>query len=204
MEIIKIPLGSFQTNCYIVHNNQSAAIIDPGFSSDTVIKILEDNNLQPEKIILTHGHGDHIGAVSDLKNKYNISVIAHKNEKEILNNSKLNLSEVMETGAIEIDADEYVVDGDIIEISDMEFKVLYTPGHTIGGMCLYIDKYLFSGDSIFQYSIGRTDFPTGDYDTLINSIKTKIYILPDETIILSGHGETTSVEFEKQYNQFVK
>lgn len=204
MEIIKIPLGSFQTNCYIVHNNQSAAIIDPGFSSDTVIKILEDNNLQPEKIILTHGHGDHIGAVSDLKNKYNISVIAHKNEKEILNNSKLNLSEVMETGAIEIDADEYVVDGDIIEISDMEFKVLYTPGHTIGGMCLYIDKYLFSGDSIFQYSIGRTDFPTGDYDTLINSIKTKIYTLPDETIILSGHGETTSVEFEKQYNQFVK
>lgn len=204
MEIIKIPLGSFQTNCYIVHNNQSAAIIDPGFSSDTVIKILEDNNLQPEKIILTHGHGDHIGAVRGLKNKYNISVIAHKNEKEILNNSKLNLSEVMETGAIEIDADEYVVDGDIIEISDMEFKVLYTPGHTIGGMCLYIDKYLFSGDSIFQYSIGRTDFPTGDYDTLINSIKTKIYTLPDETIILSGHGETTSVEFEKQYNQFVK
>lgn len=204
MEIIKIPLGSFQTNCYIVHNNKIATIIDPGFSSDTVIKILEDNNLQPEKIILTHGHGDHIGAVRGLKNKYNISVIAHKNEKEILNNSKLNLSEVMETGAIEIDADEYVVDGDIIEISDMEFKVLYTPGHTIGGMCLYIDKYLFSGDSIFQYSIGRTDFPTGDYDTLINSIKTKIYTLPDETIILSGHGETTSVEFEKQYNQFVK
>lgn len=205
MEIIKIPVGSYQTNCYIVFDeDKNGVIIDPGFSGESLEKIINDNEVNVKAIILTHGHGDHVGGVEYLREKLDIPVIAHIEEKEILENPNLNLSAMMEVGPTKVIADKFVDESDIIEFGNLTFKVIHTPGHTKGGMCLYIDGHLFSGDTIFQYSIGRTDFSTGDYNELINSIKEKVIVLPDETKILSGHGDVSTILDEKLYNEFIK
>lgn len=155
-------------------------------------------------ILLTHGHFDHIMAVEGLRKEYQIPMYASKDEVEVLANPQLNVSTMM--GAyVSMKADELFADGDVLELAGMKLKVISTPGHTIGSVCFYIEeeKMLISGDTLFEASVGRTDFPTGSSRQLIHSIKTRLFILPEDVNVFPGHGEVTSIAYEKTHNPFI-
>lgn len=206
MIIKKIVVGELMTNCYLLGCKQTKAIaiIDPGAESEKIIKEIDKANLKPKFIILTHGHGDHIGAINGLKKKYNIPVYIHENDKELLENSYLNFSAFMFGKETSIIADKKLKDNDTIVLGNFKIKVLHTPGHTPGSIVLKCNNILFSGDTLFQNGIGRTDLPGGSYDKIINSIKTKILSLPDDTIVYPGHGPETNVIEEKTNNYYLK
>ena len=153
---------------------------------------------------MTHGHFDHIMGMAGVKNEYHIPVYASKDEVEVLANPQLNVSTMM--GAyISLTADELFADGDVLELAGMKLKVISTPGHTIGSVCFYMEeeKVLISGDTLFEASVGRSDFPTGSSRQLIESIKTRLFVLPDDTDVFPGHGGTTSIAYEKAHNPFI-
>lgn len=206
MKIIKIPAGMLQANSYIVYseNTKEGIVIDPGGDADILLKSIEENNLNIKYIVLTHGHGDHIGGAKDLKTELNAPIVIHFEDSEMINNPETNLSNIMGTGDISLKADRELKHGDILEFGDLKAYVLHTPGHTRGGISIKIGNYLFTGDTLFQGSIGRTDLIGGDYDTLIKSINREILTLDDETIILSGHGESSTVGQEKDFNPYLK
>lgn len=205
MKILKIVAGIYGVNCYIIYSEDSkeGLVIDPGGDADRILKIIKDNKIQISKIILTHGHGDHIGAVPSLKKELNIPVLIHEDDLDMLEDSNINLSSNMIVGSIEIKPDVLLKDGDIVRLEDHNIEVIHTPGHTPGGICLKIDKYLFSGDTLFKGSIGRTDFEGGSFDQIIKSIKEKLLVFDDDTVILPGHGENSTIFEEKMYNPFV-
>lgn len=205
MNIYRIPAGIYAVNCYIVYSEDSKAgiVVDPGGSTDEIINFIEENKIDLKYIVLTHGHGDHIGGVKDLKDKYNIPVLIHKEDKEMLENASLNLSSSMAFGSIEIIPDETLGDDDTIKFGELEAIVLHTPGHTKGGICLKIESYLISGDTLFKGSIGRTDLYGGDYETLISSIRRKLLVLDDEIIVLPGHGQSSTIKNERLSNPFL-
>lgn len=205
MKILKIVVGIYGVNCYIIYSEASkeGLVIDPGGDADRILKVIRDNKIQLSRIILTHGHGDHIGAVPTLKRELNIPVLIHEDDLDMLQDSNINLSSNMVVGSIEIKPDGLLKDGDIIRLGDYNIEVIHTPGHTPGGICLKIDKYLFSGDTLFKGSIGRTDFEGGSFDEIIKYIKEKLLVFDDDTVILPGHGENSTIFEEKMYNPFV-
>lgn len=206
MKILMMPLGLYQTNCYVLYNEDSfeAVVIDPGSDGDSLLKALQERQLKVQKILLTHGHSDHIGAVQAVADAYHAPVYIHKKEAPFLHDPVLNLSAKMGL-SITCDVDEiHVQQGTVIEVADMSFTVLETPGHTPGGICFYGEGLVFAGDTLFQDSIGRTDFPGGSYETLIQSIQTQLYTLPQDTVVCPGHGPTTSLEYEMKNNPFVR
>lgn len=205
MNVFRIPAGIYAVNCYIVfsEDSKSGIVVDPGGSADEIIKFVEDNNIDLKYIVLTHGHGDHIGGVKALKDKYDIPVLIHKEDEEMLKDANKNLSKTMAFGAIEIIPDRTLVDGDIIKFGELEATILHTPGHTKGGICLKIENYLISGDTLFKGSIGRTDLYGGDYETLISAIKTKLLVLDDEIVVLPGHGQSSTIKNERISNPFL-
>ena len=182
---------------------------------DEALKLLEKYNKEPfhiqhgltvEYIILTHGHGDHICRVPEIKSKTNAKIVAHVNEEEVLIDRNKNLSAQLPGPLVEFDADEYVQEGDIIELGSLKLKVIHTPGHTKGGVCYYFADYgwLISGDTLFQMSIGRTDFPTGNLNDLLTAIREKLFVLPPWTKVLSGHTPPTTIEEESRCNPFLQ
>lgn len=205
MNIIRIPVSSYATNCYIVSDEtKEAIIIDPGYSTGSILDLIEKEGLDIKYIVLTHGHGDHIGAVEELVQALEVPVIAHKQEEDLLADPNINLSKIMETGPISLKADILVDEGDILEFGNLKATYLHTPGHTKGCMCIDFGDVVFTGDTIFKASIGRTDFPGGKHEDIINSIKNKIFSLDDKTVLLSGHGDQTEVGYEKINNPFVR
>lgn len=200
LEIRKLIVGPVRTNCYIVNTkgNKDAVIIDPGEDAFLIELKITEWKLNPVAILLTHGHFDHITAVDTLKEKYGIKVYAHKMEKEILTTDK-NLGIMVGADRIRIDADEYLVENDIVDVAGISFKVIHTPGHTIGSCCYYVEdeKTLFSGDTLFFHSHGRTDFPTGSQSAIIRSIVEKLLVLEDDTKVYPGHEEETTIGSEK-------
>ncbi|MDO5713194.1 MAG: MBL fold metallo-hydrolase [Tissierellia bacterium] len=204
LKVIRMPLGSYQTNCYILHDEKGhGIIIDPGAEGTKIFNALEEYQIEPESVILTHSHGDHVGALGEVLEKYNIPVYIHKDEEPFLKNARLNL-----TGAMGVNLEvpsklKLLEDNDEIEFHGHTIKVIHTPGHTPGGISLYVDQLLFSGDTLFYGSIGRTDFPGGDYNQIIESI-VKLVKLPDDVIVLSGHGPETNVKFERENNPFLR
>lgn len=206
MEVIKIPETGFSANCYVVYSakTKKAIIIDPSCDLKVLEDIKRERGLDYVKIVLTHGHADHIRTIEEVREEYELPVYVHKGDKEMLAKADINFSSMMYRQAIEIEADHYMEDGDFVDLDD-EFKleVIHTPGHSQGSVCLSMGQVLITGDTIFQGSIGRTDFPGGDYKQIIDSIKTKLLSLDDETIFLPGHGEQTSVAIEKRINPFI-
>ncbi|MBF1130625.1 MAG: MBL fold metallo-hydrolase [[Eubacterium] sulci] len=198
--------GPYEVNAYIVYDDtKNAYIVDPGGYKPELNSFIVENELNLEYIVLTHGHGDHIGGVEQLKDLYpQAKVVAHRNEKEMLESPYQNTSIEIYGRPITVTADIWVEDGQELQCGDMTMKFIYTPGHTKGGMCILCGNILFSGDTLFQMSIGRTDFYGGDFDELINSIKTKLFVLPDDTIVCPGHMGETSIMAEKRYNPFVR
>ena len=199
---IKINVGIVgETNCYIVQdeNTKEAIVIDPGGEIDKISDMLDTLEAKVKYILLTHCHGDHISGVKELKEKYGGKILIHIQDEPGLRNPMINLSDYVGVGEITVEADSRLNDEDLIHIGEIEFKVIHTPGHTKGGICLYIEKekILFSGDTIFRGSWGRTDLPTSNFESVIRSITEKIMTLPEDTIIYPGHGKSTMVKEEE-------
>ncbi len=202
---IKKTVGIMGVNCYILGDKNEAIIVDPGSDAEGVLKTLKDNNICAKYIVLTHCHFDHILAVESLMQNIDVKVIACQAEKENLLDSSINYTDRYSRKPVLISADLYVRNDDVIKSGDFEFKVLETPGHTSGSMCLYCEKesLLISGDTLFFESVGRCDLDTGNERVLAKSIKEKLFSLPDDTIVFPGHGENTTIGHEKTNNPYI-
>ena len=189
------------TNCYIIQDEKTkeTIVIDPGGEVDKISEMLDTLQASVKYILLTHCHGDHIAGVQELKEKHGGKILVHIEDEPGLRDVSVNLSEYVGLGNITIEADSRLNDNDLIHIGDIEFKVIHTPGHTKGGICLYQEneKILFSGDTIFRGTWGRTDLPTSSFEDVINSITDRIMTLPEDTIIYPGHGKSTMVKEEE-------
>lgn len=202
MKIARYICGPIMNNCYVLNldDSKEAVIIDPGAPNKELEKYLITNQLDIHYIILTHGHGDHTGGINRIKELYpNAKLVASKKE------AKLLFDRSMSFGQGGIVADVNINDGDSFDYCDIHFDFISTPGHTPGGMCIYVksENVLFSGDTLFRMSVGRTDFPGGSYNELINSITEKLLTLPDDTRVLCGHEDETTIGIERTYNPFV-
>lgn len=179
------------TNCYIICDEETkeTMVIDPAGDVDTIIEMLDILEAKLKYIYITHCHGDHIGGVTELKNKKRGKILIHRFDAEGLNDININLTEIIDMPEIELEADSRVDDGDLLHLGNIEFKVIHTPGHTIGSSSLYCEseKLLISGDTLFRGAWGRTDLPTSSFMDIINSITKKLMVLPDETIVYPGH-----------------
>lgn len=198
-------VGPVQTNCYFYYdeNTREGIVVDPGDEPEKIRGYVEKKELKIQGILLTHGHFDHIMAVEELKKEWNVPVYAAAEERRVLENPQLNLS-VQMGRPVSLSVDYYLKDGEEVELLGEKMKCILTPGHTCGGMCYYFPRQgiLFSGDTLFQESVGRTDFPTGSMSTLIRSIREKILVLAPATKVCPGHGMMTSIENEKMYNPY--
>lgn len=189
---------------YIDDESLHGFLIDPGAEPERLLRIIEEKNFAIEKILLTHGHFDHIGAVNEIQRKLKIPVIMHENGRNYAKNSSWNLSRFTLGIDLELDDVTFLSDKSLITLQnnfDFNVKLIHTPGHTTDGAIYYSekDKVAFVGDTIFKNSFGRTDFPGGDFQTLMNTIKTKIFALPEDTKLFTGHGEFTFVGDEKRF-----
>ena len=191
------------TNCYIIGDEvaKEAMCIDPAGECDRILEMLEILDMRLKYIFLTHCHADHIGALEELRERTGAKLLLHRIESENLRNPEVNLTANLGIKNIEIDADSRVDDGDLLHIGNIELKVLHTPGHTSGGTALYVEseKLVFTGDTLFKGTYGRTDLPTGSKKDIMNSIKNKLLVLPDETMIYPGHGMPGMMGEEKEY-----
>ncbi len=203
MKINVLPLGHIGANCYMIYTEKSAVIIDCGFKSDAVTVFLKENGYKERMILLTHGHFDHIGGAESLREETDTKIAVGALDSALLEDTNSNLSDRFHAHLTPFKADILLNDGDVITVGDLTFKVIHTPGHTVGSVCFLCENVLFSGDTLFDGSIGRTDFPGGDFETIKSSIK-KLYELDDDIIVLSGHGNRTTIKKEKQHNPYVR
>ena len=208
MNWFPLPLGPLQTNCYILSNKDgNGLIIDPGEEPDKVIQYINKKKLKPKSILLTHAHFDHIGAVDSIREKYSIPVYVHKKEKDWLLDPALNGSQFFLHGHVirAKEADYLITSEENMVLDGFSFKVFETPGHSPGSISFYFqqDGIVVSGDALFQASIGRTDLPGGSHEVLLRSIHDKLLVLPEETVVLPGHGPATTIGQEMDSNPFL-
>lgn len=205
MKIERLTVGVYAANCYIVYceDTKEGIVIDPGDEGDRILKRVEELNLDVKYIILTHGHGDHIGGLKEVKEGTQAPILIHEGDRELLNDGTKNLSSVMATGSVQLEADRFVKDGEELSFGNYSAKIIHTPGHTPGGISINIDGSLFTGDTLFTGSIGRTDFPGGSYEQIINSIKEKLVPFSDDIIVYPGHGPSSTIGREKVSNPFI-
>ncbi|MCK4903890.1 MAG: MBL fold metallo-hydrolase [Candidatus Marinimicrobia bacterium] len=205
INIHKITAGPFQENGYIIHcdDNLDCFIIDPGDKPELYIKEIEDNDLNPIAILNTHGHIDHVHAVQPLKEYYSIPFYIHKNEKMIVDHYSQGCLMYGLTPNEKPIVDKWLTNENNLTIGDYNLKVIHTPGHTPGGVCYQLNGDIFTGDTLFKGSIGRTDFPGGDYNTLMDSLKLLIEKVNGNTQVHSGHGYSTTIENEISSNPFL-
>lgn len=205
MKIEKFVLGSLQTNCYLIENEElkELVIVDPATCPDYLISHVKSIGYTPKAILLTHGHFDHVMGIEGWVKEFSIPVYLYEKEKEILENPEWNLS-AMFGKSYSYQKAEGLSEG-IIELAGYRFQVIHTPGHTSGGCCYYIEeeKVLISGDTLFCQSVGRSDFPTGSAATLVKSVREKLFCLPDTVMVYPGHQDLTCIGEEKVYNPFV-
>ena len=201
----RLVVGPFASNCYIIgsESNKEGVIIDPGADAEEILKNVKDLGLDTKFIVLTHGHIDHIGALKEVKDATGAEAAIHTDDAKSLNDH--SLGRVFGLSYPPPPApDRLLKGGDSIDIGDLHLLVLHTPGHSPGGICLLGEGVVFSGDTLFNFGIGRYDFPGGSYSQLMNSIHTKLMILADNTIVYPGHGPDTTIGTERQGNPFLR
>ena len=207
MKIQHSVLGMCATNTYYVYDDETkrGLIVDPADSPDTIIAKADSLPMIPEAILITHGHFDHVLAMNKVREHYGIKVYAGFTEKQVLHDMAMNLTSSFGMGQV-FDADIYLKDGEEFETAGYHIKAIEVPGHTIGGMCYYFDKQgvLFSGDTLFCESVGRSDFPGGSASALCRGIKDKLFILPEHTKVYPGHMDETTIGNEIKYNPFCR
>lgn len=204
----QIPLGPLQANCYLISNDRNESlIIDPGGEGEKLIQIIEEKNLNPVAILVTHTHYDHIGAVDTIREHYQIPLYVHENEAKWLLDPSLNGSQFFAAFPLVRlrPADKILATEGKMSVGDFTFEMYETPGHSPGSVSFYFKDLgiVICGDALFQGSIGRTDLQGGDYDELITSIRNKLLVLPEDTVVLPGHGNTTTILAEKNTNPFL-
>jgi len=210
VKINRLILGSYQTNSYVARADDNAAdclIIDTGLEAGRLIDFLQAEKLNPVAVVFTHGHADHIEGLSLLRRNWPaITVCIHKLDADSLSNTEKNLSALAGVDFTADPADVILEDGNCIEYAGIKLKVLHTPGHTPGGICLYSRDHnlIFTGDTLFAGSVGRTDFPYADHRRLLESLREKILPLPDRTVAYPGHGPDTDIGSEKKHNPFLQ
>ncbi len=206
MIIEKLEIEPFGSNCYIVGDEASkeGMIIDPGAGAGQILKRVENLGLETKFIVLTHGHPDHIGALAEVKEATDAQVAIHPDDARSLQMRRSPGGMFNQSAQTPPAPDRLLQNGDSIDIGDLRVSVLHTPGHTPGGICLLVDGVLFSGDTLFNFGIGRSDFPGGDGRQLMESIHTKLMVLPDDTIVHPGHGPETTIGAERQGNPFLR
>ncbi len=205
MILKKLELGMFVANCYIVGDESSkeGMIIDPGAEANGILSSVEELELDIKFIVLTHGHIDHVGALAGVKEATGAEVAIHANDVLFLQGNPLGQASSPSPQALP-SPDVLLKEGDTIDIGKLHFRVLHTPGHTPGGISLLEEGIVFTGDTLFNFGIGRTDFPNASYDEELNSIRTKLMTLPDNTIVCPGHGPDTTIGTEREWNTFLK
>lgn len=207
MNIKLIVVGPLGVNCALIYDDKKeATIIDPGWEAEKISAVIDREGLTPTQILCTHGHFDHVSAVTDIKEKYSIPMYIHKIDEEWLPKAAASAAYFGFDNIRIASADGYLDDGQIIDANGAEIKVIHTPGHSFGSLSFYLEKYslLFSGDTLFRNSIGRTDFEGSDYATIEKSILEKLYTLPDETYVIPGHGAATTIGYEKLNNDAIR
>lgn len=205
-EVLRYIVGPVCTNCYLLVNHKTGEllVVDPGDQAQLIEKRIEKTGAKPVAILLTHGHFDHAGAAEELADKYQISIYAHEAERKTLEDPGLNLCGMIGEHKV-YRADIFVKDEEVLNLAGFSIRVFFTPGHTIGGCCYYIadEKILFSGDTLFQESVGRTDFPRGSASDLIRAIREKLMPLPDDVTVYTGHDESTLIGYERMHNPYL-
>jgi hydroxyacylglutathione hydrolase len=208
MKIDHLILGAYETNCYVLRSGQAAEdclVVDPGLDAEPLIEFLRQRRLNPVAVVLTHGHIDHIAGVAVLREQFpGTKVLIHELDAALLTEPHANLSAMMGMAFRTDPEDVALQEGDVIDQAGVKLMVLHTPGHTPGGISLYgrDDGVAFVGDTLFADSVGRTDFPGGSMSQLLDSIKEKLFTLPDETKVYPGHGPATTIAQEKAHNPF--
>jgi glyoxylase-like metal-dependent hydrolase (beta-lactamase superfamily II) len=210
MKIDRLVLGDFETNCYILRKSGDATeclLIDTGLDVEPLLEYLDKYKLKPVAAVITHGHIDHIAGIDTLRKKYpSMAVCIHKADARLLTDAVSNLSFMTGEPVTAGSADYLVEDGHILDFAGVKLRVIHTPGHTPGGICLYAEAegLIFGGDTLFAGSIGRTDFPGGDMELLVEGIKQKLLTLPEKTVVYPGHGPQTTIKREKAENPFLQ
>jgi glyoxylase-like metal-dependent hydrolase (beta-lactamase superfamily II) len=211
MKVSGYQVGYLSTNCYLISNEttKEALIVDPGGAGDALAEEIRKQGLSLKGILLTHAHFDHIAGVAALLEKIPAPLYAGENEKRLCSMPEYNNSKDYGRPTT-VKPDVWARDGEKFSLADLDFTCIATPGHTEGSVCWYFPKettgdqpVLFAGDTVFEESVGRTDMPTGSMSDLVHSVKDKLFALPDETLVLPGHGGSTTIGHEKQYNCFV-
>lgn len=205
MELKVFSNGMFGSNSYVLWNDGEGALIDAGVAANEVIDTISENGITLKYIILTHGHIDHICSVDDIKSKTGGNVVIHTKDAIALTNPKYNGSALFSGESIVFnEADKKVEDGDKLKLGSLEIEIIHTPGHSSGGICIRAKDCLFTGDTLFYRSVGRTDLGNGNYDELIDSIKNKILVLDESIVVYPGHGRSTTIGYEKNNNPYLR
>ena len=204
MKIETLVLGLLKVNCYLLLTRDAAIVIDPGKYDERQKQFLSQNADKKRLILITHAHFDHVLGAERLRNETGVDIAIGEIEAPALKDKHLNLTDRFPATANPIDADILLKDNQIFNLGNTEIMCKLVPGHTLGSLCYIIEGKLFSGDTIFYNTIGNTEFPGGDFNTLVASIKKLTNNLPDDTEVYSGHGEVTTVGFEKAYNPFLR
>ncbi len=201
----RFTLGDFVTNCYLVadENTKNAILFDAPAEADKILDYLKKNDLMLKKVFLTHSHFDHILALQEILVATNADLLLHKEEEKYLRNPELNLAGEHSDKLSTPENFQLLSDGDEIALDGLNIKVIHTPGHTQGSTCYLVNDILISGDTLFSGSIGRTDFPLGSFDKIIDSIKNKLMLLDDETKVYPGHGFSTTIGKQRKENPFL-
>lgn len=202
----RLQTGIYGTNCYILGDRETkeALVLDPGGDLEDIAGIINKESLAVKYILLTHGHGDHLGAADDLRKITGAQLAVHKADLEMVKDAQKNMSKSTGGKEVTFEPDLLLEDGQVIQLGAMEFKVLHTPGHTKGSVCFLAGENLFSGDTLFRASVGRTDLYGGSHEQLIRSIRRKLFILPENTEVYPGHGAATTIGYEKRSNPYVR
>ena len=199
-----ISVGMMPTNCYIIYDEKlkEALVIDPGCEEEEIIEFIEKNELKVKYIYLTHCHFDHVLGAKWLKDKLGGLIACLDKEEGNIKNEDITMGKSLLMKSITVNPDKLFFENDEIQVGDITFKVIHTPGHTSGSSCLYGDGVLISGDTLFKGTYGRCDLPTGNVSEIVKSIKTKLFELPNNTVVYPGHGETTTIGIEKMNEDF--